>query len=169
MPHCRALTCAATKHSSGRPFPHCATKGSIQRHRARPIRPFGVGPKPAMARSSVDFPEPDGPKKAKNSPGRISRSTPFKTLVLPKDKWTFSIFMPAFAMVFAPLVSITGFFKFLVALNNDLACDGANGDHDHGDDTQRRPSATSRRSLHEEVNAIGKRRVIVAGDQHNRC
>ena len=40
---------------------------------------------PAMMRSSVDLPQPDGPTKTTNSPSFTSRSMPFSTSTLPKD------------------------------------------------------------------------------------
>src|SRR3954447_22656184 len=36
-----------------------------------------------MMRISVDFPQPDGPTSVRNSPSRIERSIPFRTLVSP--------------------------------------------------------------------------------------
>ena len=39
---------------------------------------------PAMMRSSVDFPQPDGPTKTVNSPRSTARSTPFRISVAPK-------------------------------------------------------------------------------------
>ena len=41
----------------------------VRRRRSGCVR-IGVGPKPAIARSRVDLPEPEGPRKAKNSPWR---------------------------------------------------------------------------------------------------
>ena len=40
---------------------------------------------PAMMRSKVDLPQPDGPTKTTNSPSLTSRSMPFSTSTLPKD------------------------------------------------------------------------------------
>ena len=39
-------------------------------------RPAEISSKPAMVRSRVVFPQPDGPRSEKNSPGRIDRSIP---------------------------------------------------------------------------------------------
>ena len=58
------------------------------------IRPVGVGPKPAIARNNVDLPEPDGPRKAKNSPASIFKFTPLSTCVSPKERFKFSITTP---------------------------------------------------------------------------
>ena len=42
----------------------------------------------AIKRSNVDFPEPDGPSSAKNSPGVIVRLIFFNTSVVPYDRLT---------------------------------------------------------------------------------
>src|SRR5919109_4522541 len=47
---------------------------------------------PAMTRSKVDFPQPEGPTKTTNSPSFTSRSMPFSTSTLPKDFLMFSSF-----------------------------------------------------------------------------
>ena len=47
---------------------------------------------PAMTRSRVDLPQPDGPTKTTNSPSLTSRSMPFSTSTLPKDFLIFSSF-----------------------------------------------------------------------------
>ncbi len=47
---------------------------------------------PAMMRSSVDLPQPEGPTKTTNSPSATSRSMPFSTSTLPKDFLTLSSF-----------------------------------------------------------------------------
>src|SRR5690606_11071774 len=41
--------------------------------------------RPAITRSNVDFPHPDGPTKITNSPSATSRSIPLSTSCLPKD------------------------------------------------------------------------------------
>lgn len=41
--------------------------------------------KPAIIRSTVVLPDPDGPSMEKNSPSAISRSTPATASVRPKD------------------------------------------------------------------------------------
>ena len=55
------------------------------------MRPLGVGPNPAIARSSVDLPEPEGPRKVKSSPSRMARSMPLRTSVVPKESDRFSM------------------------------------------------------------------------------
>ena len=46
-------------------------------------RPLFAWLKPAISLSSVVFPQPEGPRKAKNSPGSILRFTPFSTWLAP--------------------------------------------------------------------------------------
>ena len=46
-------------------------------------RPLSAWLKPAMRRRSVVLPQPDGPRKAKNSPGRTSTSTCLRTRCAP--------------------------------------------------------------------------------------
>src|SRR5215217_4306261 len=48
------------------------------------ISPPETSSRPAMVRSSVDFPQPDGPTNTTNSPSAISRSIPLRTSVDPK-------------------------------------------------------------------------------------
>src|SRR5690606_35644082 len=55
-------------------------------------RPDVESSSPAMTRSSVDFPQPEGPTKTTNSPSSTSRSIPFSTSTGPKDFFTCSIF-----------------------------------------------------------------------------
>jgi hypothetical protein len=40
------------------------------------ISPLEIASSPAIIRSKVDFPQPDGPRMTMNSPSRISQSTP---------------------------------------------------------------------------------------------
>ena len=47
--------------------------------------PLVMSSSPAISRSSVDFPQPEGPTKTTNSPSSISRSTPLITSTVPKD------------------------------------------------------------------------------------
>src|SRR5690606_21562619 len=48
-----------------------------------------IGSSPAIIRSSVDFPQPEGPTKTTNSPGSTSRSTPCTTCTSPYFLKTF--------------------------------------------------------------------------------
>jgi hypothetical protein len=50
------------------------TSCAVEQHVAR-----GDVSRPAIRRSSVDLPQPDGPTKTMNSPERMSRSTPLMT------------------------------------------------------------------------------------------
>src|SRR5690606_14837300 len=52
------------------------------------ILPPVVSSSPAISRSSVDFPQPDGPTNTTNSPSSMSRSMPGITSVVPKDFFT---------------------------------------------------------------------------------
>ena len=47
--------------------------------------PAVMSSRPAMSRSRVDLPQPDGPTKTMNSPDLISRSTPLMTSTAPND------------------------------------------------------------------------------------
>src|SRR5262245_7525315 len=49
------------------------------------IVPLDVSSRPAIRRSSVDFPQPEGPTKTTNSPSSISRSISGMTVVEPND------------------------------------------------------------------------------------
>src|SRR5690606_11945379 len=55
------------------------------------MRPEVISSSPAIMRSSVDLPQPDGPTSTQNSPSAISTSTPCTTSVAPYDLRTFSI------------------------------------------------------------------------------
>ncbi|MNR46375.1 hypothetical protein D3C85_1653300 [compost metagenome] len=47
--------------------------------------PDEMSSSPAISRSSVDLPQPEGPTKTMNSPARISMLTPLITSKAPKD------------------------------------------------------------------------------------
>src|SRR3954466_6735222 len=51
------------------------------------MRPWSGGSSPAMARSSVVFPLPEGPRSAITSPLRNSKETPFKMSFSPRRLW----------------------------------------------------------------------------------
>src|SRR5579862_7972661 len=55
--------------------------------------PEVMSSRPAIRRSKVDFPQPEGPTNTMNSPALISRSTPLMTSTGPKDLRTFCITM----------------------------------------------------------------------------
>src|SRR5438477_4722187 len=59
------------------------------------ISPSVISSRPAIMRSKVDLPHPDGPTSTQNSPSAISTSTPRITWVVPKCLWTVRIATPA--------------------------------------------------------------------------
>ncbi|SCM75769.1 hypothetical protein KL86PLE_30216 [uncultured Pleomorphomonas sp.] len=59
------------------------------------MRPEVVSSRPAISRSKVDLPQPDGPTKTTNSPLSTSRSTEWMTASSPKLLPTLSSFSPA--------------------------------------------------------------------------
>src|SRR5262245_10402886 len=74
--------------------------GSTSFMRSPPISrsPEVIGSSPAIMRSSVDFPQPDGPTKTTNSLRLMSRSTPLITSREPNDLRTplsFTLLMPS--------------------------------------------------------------------------
>ncbi len=52
------------------------------------ISPLDTVSNPEMQRSSVDFPQPDGPTRTTNSPSSTSRSICSRMLTFPKDLQT---------------------------------------------------------------------------------
>ena len=59
------------------------------------IRPLVISSSPAIMRSRVDFPQPEGPTSTTNSPSSASMSTLRMTLTGPNDFSTFSILTAA--------------------------------------------------------------------------
>ena len=55
------------------------------------ISPLVISSSPAIIRSSVDLPQPDGPTSTTNSPSGMSISTPCRMCVLPKNLSTLRI------------------------------------------------------------------------------
>ena len=49
------------------------------------ISPLLISSRPAIMRSSVDLPQPDGPTSTTNSPSSMEMSTPCTTSTRPKD------------------------------------------------------------------------------------
>jgi hypothetical protein len=66
---------------------HLAVLGQLPNISVRVV-PFAAGPHPGLLMTSgftiLDFPEPDGPSIAKNSPAPMSRSTASTALTEPK-------------------------------------------------------------------------------------
>src|SRR5688500_15136151 len=59
--------------------------------------PSPISSRPAIIRSSVDLPQPEGPTSTQNSPSAMAMSTPRMTCVEPKCLWTPAI--ETFAML----------------------------------------------------------------------
>ncbi|MNT61952.1 hypothetical protein D3C72_1996300 [compost metagenome] len=66
-------------------MPRLAGGTSLTNSPSIAIRPAVISSRPQMRRSSVDFPQPDGPTKATNSPFSTVRSMPFSTFADPND------------------------------------------------------------------------------------
>src|SRR6266550_8911063 len=64
----------------------CRSRGGRSETSRSPIRtvPPSIRSRPARHRSSVVFPQPDGPSRTMNSPSRTSRSTSLRAIVFPK-------------------------------------------------------------------------------------
>src|SRR5262245_50552685 len=63
------------------------------------MRPPVASSRPAISRSSVDLPQPDGPTKTTNSPSSISRSTEGMIVTSPNDFFTpFRTILPLMPM-----------------------------------------------------------------------
>ena len=59
------------------------------------ISPSVISSSPAIIRSSVDLPQPEGPTSTQNSPSAIAMSTPRMTCVEPNHLWTAVMFTAA--------------------------------------------------------------------------
>ena len=66
-------------------MPRSAGAVALTRLPSISMSPEVASSRPAMMRSSVDLPQPEGPTKTTNSPSRTSRSTPLMTSVEAKD------------------------------------------------------------------------------------
>ena len=64
-------------------MPRLAAGTSFMRWPSITRSPPVIGSSPAIMRSSVDLPQPDGPTKTVNSPGSMVRSTPWITSMSP--------------------------------------------------------------------------------------
>ena len=58
------------------------TKPNSGRSQLHTISPRVGAARPVRSLRTVDLPQPDGPSRARNSPGRISRSSPDKAMTL---------------------------------------------------------------------------------------
>src|SRR5262245_60535790 len=72
----------------------CAGRRSMRLSPNR-IAPPSSSQKPAIMRSRVVLPQPEGPNRVKNSPSPTSRSTPSTARTLPKLRLAPAIVMPA--------------------------------------------------------------------------
>jgi hypothetical protein len=84
-------SCADRARSSGTPSPGRARPAQVVDVGCRrcSIVPEVMSSRPAIRRSSVDLPQPDGPTKTTNSPSLMSRSIPGMMSVAPNDFLTF--------------------------------------------------------------------------------
>jgi hypothetical protein len=64
-------------------MPRLAAGTSFMRWPSIIMSPPEIGSSPAIIRSSVDFPQPEGPTNTVNSPGSITRSMPWMTSISP--------------------------------------------------------------------------------------
>src|SRR5688572_21784626 len=113
--------------------------------------PLVMGSSPAISRSSVDLPQPEGPTKTMNSPLSISRFTPLMMWASPKLFWMLSSWRYAMGCLRSLLDGAEG-----QALHQLLLAEPAE-DHDRRDGHQR-----SGRELGPEE-ALGAR---IGGDEH---
>src|SRR5664279_5281209 len=63
--------------------------------------PCVISSSPAIMRSNVDLPQPEGPTRTLNSPSAMATSTPRMTWVEPNHFWTPAIFTAAMAFLLA--------------------------------------------------------------------
>src|SRR5687767_6442726 len=100
------------------------------------ISPEVMSSSPAIRRSSVDLPQPDGPTKTMNSPEKTSRSTPLITSTRPKD---FLMFLSSICAMELALYAAGG------EAGNDLALEDEDEDDErYGDDHRRRHDVAPR-------------------------
>src|SRR4029079_8270284 len=72
----------------------CAGRRSM-RSLPKRISPLSSSQKPAIMRSKVVLPQPDGPSRVKNSPSATSRFTPSTARTVPNVRLTPAMTMPA--------------------------------------------------------------------------
>src|SRR5690554_1851085 len=118
-----------------------------------------------MSLSSVDLPEPDGPNKAKNSPGSICRLISFRTSVAPYDS---RMFWHSTLTFFMEIPSGTR--RLLPdrrAFNDKVRGIGAYGDCNHRQHAQRGSGASPGCALHVQIDAVAHGRVTVLRHKHD--
>jgi hypothetical protein len=69
-------------------MPRSAGSSSFTTSPSNSISPAVMSSSPAIRRSTVDLPQPEGPTKTTNSLSAISRLIPLITFAEPKDLWT---------------------------------------------------------------------------------
>src|SRR5215475_5150516 len=130
---------------------------------APPIRivPALTSSSPAIIRSKVDFPQPDGPTSTMNSPSAMARSMPCRTLTAPKDLLTPVMSIDAMAIPSA-LHRAGGEPPHEIFLDQDEEQEGG----DERDHPRRHHLAEIHRELADEgEEADGKRALVGLGDQ----
>src|SRR3970040_1017275 len=128
-------------------------------------RPAFAWAKPAITRSRVDFPEPEGPSKAKNSPGSMVRLMSRSTSVFPNARAMSRNSTLTLAMV--ALIECLQRFEAQAACAHDAMRDiGAEPDQQHRDHAERGAGSAPDDRLHVKVDAVGCRRVRGGGHQH---
>src|SRR4051812_2108583 len=95
--------------------------------------------KPAMSRSSVDLPEPEGPSSAKNSPGWTVNEMSRSTWVVPYES----------SMLRASTLT-----AFILASHHPMRHVGSQRDDHHRDHAQRRAGTAAGNAPHVEIDAI---------------
>ncbi len=90
-------SCAGRARSSGTPWRRSRSAGGSSSTRRSPIwiSPPSISSRPAIIRSSVDFPQPEGPRKTMNSPDSMVIVTFSITRTLPKCLLTLTSLMSA--------------------------------------------------------------------------
>ena len=79
----RPPSCTDRARRTGTPSPRRAASAAARRRCGRRscTSPLSCGSSPAMMRSSVVLPQPDGPTRVRNSPSSMSSDTPLSTAV----------------------------------------------------------------------------------------
>src|SRR5688572_20288219 len=126
--------------------------------------------KPAMRRSNVVLPQPDGPRKAKNSPGPMDRLMSFRMWLAPYETLTLRISMPTplFSNILVSGSSGARAAQVLVALDDPVGHKRAHSHQYDRYDAEGGTRPAPRRGLHEDIEAISERRIRRALHQHQR-
>src|SRR5688572_33346762 len=114
------------------------------------MRPDWASAKPAISRSSVDFPDPEGPSRAKNSPGSTVTLTSRRTGVAPYERW-----MPDTSTRTLSIGPQRG--------EQAVRCIGADHHDRDREHAERGTRPATRDALHVKVDAVGHRRLARGG------